>query len=203
MREHGIDAGLPWRSCPTRTDPWAVTPPQTRRRPILRRTAKPSMWRCMCPLSRAQLRRARSPVPSGSGARSGVAVADVNYSDQTRSQLRGQYRAPSSPTLPYPQSLLSGWCSLLVEDGVAEPDAPITDIDTGPSDQFFDPAQPLTAALATERAPVRAVHPLRPRKATLEHVHERRPLTSTRLVVARGGERRYSGRPARMAIQPF
>jgi hypothetical protein len=57
---------------------------------------------------------------------------------------------------------LPTWCPLHLEDVRAEPDAPIADVDTGPSDQFLDPAEPMAAAPAAERAPQRAVHPLRP-----------------------------------------
>jgi hypothetical protein len=63
---------------------------------------------------------------------------------------------------------LPTWCPFLLENVRAEPDAPIADVDTGPSDQLLDPADPMAAAPATERAPQRAVHPLGP-PTTVKH----------------------------------
>jgi hypothetical protein len=48
---------------------------------------------------------------------------------------------------------LPTWCPFLLENVRAEPDAPIADVDTRPSDQFLDPAEPMAAAPAAERAP--------------------------------------------------
>jgi hypothetical protein len=63
---------------------------------------------------------------------------------------------------------LPTWCPFLLDDVHAEPDAPIADVDTGPSDQLLDPPEPMAAAPAAERAPQRAVHPLGP-PTTVKH----------------------------------
>jgi hypothetical protein len=89
---------------------------------------------------------------------------------------------------------LPTWCPFLLDDVHAEPDAPIADVDTGPSDQLLDPPEPMAAAPAAERAPPRAVHPLGP-PTTVKHA------TSLWESAAAQPERPRSPHPFRPALR--